>query len=537
MRARHRLISLLIAVAACGPAAAPAPAIRHAPPPAATPAPLAVAPTPVDALPIIPATPQPAPDGLLVTASVGDPLATLTALVAYADAVKPGIGAMLSPAAAIQLAASQGVDLRGVDLTRPVRAFLLDPRAHAVPVIAVVAVADEAALRAQVAALGFEVVLHGGWAAIGDRAGLRAAAPYALTTAVATAPPALPRVTIAVATVMTHYRAEVQAFFDQMVAMQPPVARAGMAPWLAWYADVFAQLDRVELDLTADRARAGLALRLVPRPDGSIAAFARQQRPGEFKLLERMPAAAVAMGGRLDTSAVFARMLELSRPNLIAMGGTEIADVAMTAFARWPALANGENAVTAVPIPGKLAVAALWDISDGAAAQALWLDYLTALGRGQQGLMQTQVDTNAARYRGVRFARARSTSSSTAMQPGMALYGGQLDVAYAVPGPLFAMAMGGDSLGQLRQLTDVALPRKRPRPTPPALAATLALARAAHDSYVIAVDAPVVRAGFTGGAAPAPSTDELALLALGFDGDAVVLRAALPATQLAPLLP
>ena len=108
--------------------------------------------TPIDALPTIPATPQPAPDDLLVTASVGDPLAALAALVDYADAVQPGIGAMLTPAGAIQLAASRGLDLRGVDLTRPVRGLLLDPRAHAVPVIAVVAVADEAALRAHCAA-------------------------------------------------------------------------------------------------------------------------------------------------------------------------------------------------------------------------------------------------------------------------------------------------------------------------------------------------------------------------------------------------
>lgn len=530
----RRLLPLLVVAGACGHAAPP-PAIGHTAPPPPAPTPT-VEPAPLDALPTIPATPQPAPDDLLVTASIGDPLATLAALVAYADAVQPGIGAMLSPAGAIQLAASQGLDLRGVDLTRPVRAFLLDPRAHPVPVLAVVAVADEAALRAQVQALGLEVVLHAGWAAIGDRAGLRAAAPYALTTAVATAAPSLPRVTIAMATVMTHYRAEVQAFFDGMAAAQPPAARAGMEPWLAWYADVFAQLDRVELEVSADRARAAVALRLVPRPGSSIAAFARQQRPGEFKLLERMPAAAVAVGGRLDTSAVFGRMLELSRPNLVAMGGAQVADIATAAFARWPALASGENAATVVAVPGKLAVAALWDITDGAAAQALWLDYLTAIGRGQQGQLQIQVDTNAGRYRGVRIARARTSSSSPAMQPGMALYGGQLDVAYAVPGPLFAMAMGGDAMAELRTLTDVALPRKRATPTAPALAATLAQARAARDSYVVAIDAPAVRAAVTGGTTPPASAGEFALLGLGFDGDVVVLRAALPAAQLAGLL-
>ncbi|MBL8627890.1 MAG: hypothetical protein JNK64_41780 [Myxococcales bacterium] len=536
MLPRHRLVSLFIAVAACGPAAAPAPAIRHAPPPTATSATLDVAPAPLDALPTIPATPQPAPDDLLVTASVGAPLAALAALVDYADAVKPGIGAMLTPAAAIQLAASQGLDLRGVDLTRPVRGLLLDPQAHPVPVIAVVAVADEAALRAQVATLGLELVVHDGWAAIGDRAGLRAAAPYALTTAVATAPPALPHVTIAMAAVMARYRAQLQAVFDAALGQQPAALRGSAAASIQWYLDLFAQLDRIELALSADRARAGLAVRLVPRAGTPAAAFARLQRPGEFKLLEQMPAAPVAMGGRLDTTAVFASLIEMGRPNLAAMYGAAVADAAGAAFAGWPALAAGENAATLRPVPGKVALAALWDITDGAAAQALWLGYLTAIAKAQGGLMHTAVDTNAARYRGVRFARTRSTSSSAALQPGMAMYGGQLEVGYAVPGPLFAMAMGPDVVGQLRQLTDVALPRKR-RPAPaPALAATLALARAQRDSYVIAVDVPAVRATFAG-ATPPPSPAELALLALGFDGDAVVLRAVLPAAQLAPLLP
>jgi hypothetical protein len=220
---------------------------------------------------------------------------------------------------------------------------------------------------------------------------------------------------------------------------------------------------------------------------------------------------------------------------MASISGAQTAGRASALFTRWPELATGENAVAVVPVPGKLAMAGLWDVTDGAAAQSLWFDYLSTIGGAQHGMMQTTVDTHAGRYRGVRFARARSTSNAVAMQPGMALYGGQLDVGYAVAGPLFTMAMGGDVIAQLRALTDVALPRKRPRSAAPALAATLAVARAHRDSYVIVVDAPAVRAGFQAGAA-APTPRELAFLGLGFDGDVVVLRAVMPATQLAPLL-
>ncbi len=153
-RGRHLVLALALVAAAGGGKATPPPA------PSARPAALAPAPAPalalapVDELPTIPASPQPAPADLLATASIGDPIAVVTALVAYADAVQPGIGAMVTPASLIQMATAQGLDLAGVDLTRPAQAFLLDPGAHPDPVVVVVAVADERALRAQVDALG-----------------------------------------------------------------------------------------------------------------------------------------------------------------------------------------------------------------------------------------------------------------------------------------------------------------------------------------------------------------------------------------------
>src|SRR5688572_27366907 len=46
-------------------------------------------------LPDIPASPAPMPDGVLATASIGDPQGQLTNLGAFGDAVQPGVGAML----------------------------------------------------------------------------------------------------------------------------------------------------------------------------------------------------------------------------------------------------------------------------------------------------------------------------------------------------------------------------------------------------------------------------------------------------------
>ena len=525
-----------VATIACGGKPAPLAKAPAAKPevPVAPSAPAVV--VDVDALPEIPADPQPAPAELLAVASIGDPIATLAALAAYADAVRPGIGAMATPAAMLQMAAANGLDLSGIDLSRPARAFLLDPGVHPAPLVVVVAVADEKVLRAQVGALGQAVVIHAGWAAIGTPAALRTAAPHALTTS--TAPSPRPQVSIAMRTVMARYRPVLAEFVERAIATQPQAMRSMTATSMRAYLDLFDQLDRVDLTLEVDRDRASIQIAMVARPGSAVAGFAGQQRAGDFKLLERMGPAPIVMGGRLETAQVFGQLMALSQPMMESMYGAQVATTAARLFAQWPVLANGEHAATVVPVNGKGAAAMLWDISDGAAAQALWFDYLSQLGGATTGAMSTTVDVDAARYRGVRFARARSTSNQAAMQASMAMYGGQIEVGYAVPGKLFAVALGPDVIAQLRALTDVAVPKKRTAPrVGPALAATLAWARNHQISYLIAGDAPAVRAAFVPGSPAAPPARELSSVALEFGPETVALRVTLPASQLAPLLP
>lgn len=533
---RSLVVAVLVLTLGCGGKAAPpaaAPAARAEVPVEPAAPPLVVE---DDALPEIPTTPQAAPADLLAVASIGDPIATLAALAAYADAVRPGIGAMVTPGGLIQMAAANGLDLSGIDLSRPARAFLLDPGVHPAPVVVVVAVADEKALRAQVGALGQVVVIHAGWAAIGTPAALRAAAPHALTTAIA--PSTRPQVSIAMRAVMARYRPVLAAYVEQAIAAQPPAMQSMTAASMRAYLDLFDQLDRVDLTLEVDRDRASVQIALAARPGSAVAGFAGQQRAGDFKLLERMGSAPMVMGGRLETAQVFGQLMALSQPMMESMYGPQVASTAVRLFAQWPVLANGENAATLVPVKGKVAAAMLWDISDGAAAQALWFDYLSQLGGATTGTMSTTVDVDAARYRGVRFARARSTSNQAMMQASMAMYGGQLEVGYAVPGKLFAVAIGPDVIAQLRGLTDVAVPKKRTAPrVDAALAATLAWARSHQISYLIAGDAPAVRAAFVPGSPAAQPARELSSVALEFGPETVALRVTLPASQLAPLLP
>ena len=68
-------------------------------------------------------------------------------------------------------------------------------------------------------------------------------------------------------------------------------------------------------------------------------------------------------------------------------------------------------------------------------------------------------------------------------------------------------------------------------------AATLAWARSHQISYLIAGDAPAVRAAFVPGSPAAQPARELSSVALEFGPETVALRVTLPASQLAPLLP
>ncbi|MBK9036428.1 MAG: hypothetical protein IPL61_35145 [Myxococcales bacterium] len=539
MRARTfpLICALALGVTACGGKAAPPrpPAAQAVDVPAPQPV---VPPPPVDALPTIPSTPQPAPADLLATGTIGDPIATLTALIAYADAVKPGIGAVLNPASVVQMAAAQGLDLRGVDLSRPARALVLDPKRNPAPLVVVVAVADERALRTQVDALDLALVVHDGWAAIGSPAALRAAAPYALTTAVTLPAPAMPQVSIDIAAVMTRYKPMLAGFIDGAIAAQPPNLQVYTASSMRAYLELFDQLDRLDLALELDRDRASVAMMVAPRAGTGVAAFTAQQRPGDFKLLERLGAAPMMMGGRLETGAVFTQLLELSAPMVESMYGAQLAGNIGALFARWPTLANGENAMTLDLTGGKVSAAGLWDITDGAAAQQLWFDYLTALGAAAGGTMATTVDVKAATYRGVRFARGHTVATTAATKASMSMYGGQLDFGYAVPGKLFAVALGQDVVAQLRALTDIALPKKRATTkVAPGLAATLAQARTRGDSFVVAIDAPAIRSAFQPSAGAIPPAAELAAAAIGVHGGALTLRLTMPASQLAPLVP
>ena len=532
---RSLVVAVLVLTLGCGGKAAPpaaAPAARAEVPVEPAAPPLVVE---DDALPEIPTTPQAAPAELLAAASIGEPVAWIGDLATYADAVRPGIGMMVTPSTILGQLAGFGADLSGIDLARPVRVLVLDPTLYHLPLVAVVGVANEAALRAAADQNHLTVIVHGGWAAIGDRGALRTAAPYALTTAVATAAPRPLTATIAMATVVTRFRPMLDAWIDAMLANAGPKVDPNTRDMMHQYLDVLGQLERIEISVTADRDRATFTTTLAPRTDGSVARFVAQQRPAVFTLVERLGAAAVIFGGRIDHTLLFAAMFDPWLKQTTATYGANVATVATTLFSQWVTVMNGEHAMAvSKPVTG-MQVTGLWDTAAGPKVEALVLDYIDAIA----GNYAAKVKPRRATYRGVRHTNVGIVIPALAAQLGSSSDPDLGDLYLAAPGKTFALAFGTDAPTTMRALIDAVVPPKgrKPAAVAPGLAAVLTAARARGDSYVVAVDVPGVRVMGDPSAPAAPVSREHTALTFGFGGGAIVMRMTVPPSQIAPLLP
>ena len=525
-------VALVLSVG-CGGKAAPAPAAPSAQvAPPAEPPPAAPIVVELDALPTIPSAPQGAPASLLATATVGDVQAWIGDLATYANAVRPGTGALVNPAMLVQQLAGWGIDLRGVDLTRPIRVFALDPQEPPCSLVFAVAVADEAALREAATAFGRSIVVHDTWAAIGTPDALRAAAPYALTTAVSTAVPRELTVTVNMAATIARFRPLIDAWMDALMSNARPSMDPSMQDMMRKYVDGLAQFERIELSVIADRDRATLTTTLVPGADGLVARFVAQQRPAGFALLERVGAAPVVFGGRIDHTETLAAVFDSWLKQTTATYGANVATVAATLFSQWGTMMSGEHAMAvSKPVTG-MEVSALWDTAVGSKVEALVLDYIAAIA----GNYAAKVKPRRTTYRGVR------QTSVDVVVPALASLGspnrpGLGDLYVAAPGKTFAVAFGPAAPASMRTIIDAVVPPKGRKTTvTPGLAAVLTAARGRGDSYVIATDLPGL-AAMNDPTIKVPPSREHAAMTVGFGTGAIVVRATLPASQLAAVVP
>ncbi|HVV82216.1 MAG TPA: hypothetical protein VHE35_04025 [Kofleriaceae bacterium] len=541
MHKPSRVLGVLVAVAAvgCGGSSKPKPT-TPAPAPAPTPAPAPVATEPPPpALPPIPTTAAPAPAELIATASSPAPASVIPLLADYVDHVQPGAGAQVTVANLVEAAARDGLDLHGVDLGKPVRFLVLDPSRFHQPFIAVVGVADEKVLAAQVAGHGARYETRNGFAAIGDFTALSEAGGYALTTLLDAPLAPQPTLDLDVKYLMLHYGTMLDQIAEAASAAQPADEQEMMKNIIGLYLSLFRQIDHARFSAEIDGNTATAMVHLQPLAGSGLAGFIGKQQPSTFEVLEKLPAGAMGFGGRMDLRDTLEPFLAAAQPMMTKVYGEEMGKL-MSMSQRWIALVTGENGITAEVSPGKIELAGLFDVDDPKPLRALWSDMLAALTKAK--VAGIKIATRPMTYGGTKLTTIDITLGKDAtpeQKTAFEQFGGKLSYVFGVGDKASVFALGGKAGDQVKAMVDLAAGKKAKTPPDAGRAAAIADLRAHKESYAMTMDLVQMMSAFAPGmpTGARPATPPMPVIfALGVDGGDLGFRVALPASQLAPFV-
>jgi|GEM_PF-2917280 len=497
------------------------------------------------ALPEIPSSPVAAPASVIATAQIGDPSAVVASLAAFANEVQPGAGMMVTLDAVVAAAASEGIDLRGADLTKPIRVLVLNPVRFHAPMVAVVTVGDQAALTDAAEQHGMRVQLHGGLAAIGSYEALTEASAYALTTlATATTAPNLV-VDVDVKTVMATYGSQLQSLAAMVSQNADPTQREMIDVSMQMYFSMFQQLDRVQMSLDLVAGHASVTSRIHALPGTTLAAFVGMQVPAKFTLLEQVASGPMIMGGFLDLAQVWSSMGALVEPMMAQTYG-DAAPTVMKFWKQWIGLKTGETALSIDMIgAGKFGLSGLWEMDDPALASKMLNDYFATLAKTPIGFMSAKLKTST--YKGVKLSMVTMAPGKGMPADQAELYqkmGGSLVGGFGVAGKQLFFSLGDNAAGRAKALADQVKAGKK-KPAPAGFATVLADARARNESYLMAFDLAALKAIFAPvdtdapagpkPAPPAPLALEPGAFGIGVADGALTMRLTIPAVQVKSL--
>jgi hypothetical protein len=314
-------------------------------------------------LPAVPDQPAAEPASVIAVVSLGDPAGQLAQFAAFADAVQPGMGAMLNLNQFMPMLAgavgAPGLDGYAVD--KPMYVIALDPKASGGSALLVFGVGDPARLKGSVGGSA-ELMIHKGFAAVGSRGSLRAAAPWALSNLVSQAPPA----ELAMVVHMRRFMAGQGAEIEQMLrSSMGPSQRPEELKIAEGVFSVVQQVDRFEGLLAAGPAGLTASGWLVPVAQTKLEAFAATQQPTDYGFAARLPAGEWPMlyAARLDFGPFKSFFVEVAQ----AQGGPaaqvgQIFDMLGTEHAIALGMKNGAPRVAAsIGLTDGKAVAALLD--------------------------------------------------------------------------------------------------------------------------------------------------------------------------------
>jgi hypothetical protein len=473
------------------------------------------------------------PPELLMSVGIG-PDNTLDSLRAFANAMQPGVGSMMSGSLLrMQLAKmTTAASLDGLDDKGTLYVLAVDGGPALKGVAVAGKIADEKRLTQGVGPA--HLVKKNGWAVIGPKLVAEKVAPFAVGSLAGQAISGPPVATIYTANLLTRYKTEIA---DARQKMTAGFASGGgqMAALGQLYADglfsMLADSERVVVTFDVTKDVAALDLGLVPKAGSRLAKFVGLQRPSDYGLAGKLPAmqAPILAVGRFDSGPYRTGLLELTAQ----MYGASSSFIAATE-ALFKA-ATGDFAMTMVMGGQKgMEFSMLLGVTDDKAGEKAVGRMLDAVKKPvsttMMGMTTTQVlSPNTTTHDGVTiraiettYDLSKATPETRAAVEKMIAKGGTTTTRLAVLDQLVAFAASPD--GSAATATIDAVRGKGKRYTPAAVAADfLAGSRARKESLAAVMDI-----GLVTGTGPG----RMVMLAMGFADKRAHLRFALPAATM-----
>jgi len=233
-------------------------------------------------------------------------------------AVFPGIKAPRQDEVLSGLAKLVGLrSLSGIDLNKPLRIVLLDPKRFPNPAVLVAQVARLPQLKAAlVDSPAVALRVRGGVVALGEAAALERAGDYGIAT-LRSGPPQGLRATAFLQPIWASYGEQAKGMKAFLVGAGAAQGKGASVSMLGKFFDgMIAGAEQseqlvIELGISANVPQVSVVL--VPKPGSSIAKFATAQRASDFSLLGKLSAASASFvaAGRLDLSGAGATFVDL----------------------------------------------------------------------------------------------------------------------------------------------------------------------------------------------------------------------------------
>ena len=451
-----------------------------------------------------------APAELLATVAIG-PVTTLRGLQAYLEAVTPGAGAGLNDRV-LRRAITQLIGVSSLDGVDPASwMYLLVVSTVDTPSIGLLTrVADAQVLAASA---GGKLVIKGGWAVIGGKPVIDRAAGFAFATLATQPTPTAPSATVYFAHVLSRYRNEIDVARRQVAAAVVQAGSSnGMMRMMGGFVDdlhaALGDIERIDVTIEATPELAAIDLALAPRPKSRFASFVAVQRPSDYGLLGKLPAAPRAAGvvaGHFEAGPYHDGMVEMSA----AVYGTGV-DELRTTIGALMKVCTGDIAMILQMSPDTgMSAGQLFGVSDTAAANRAISGMLDQFKSGRTvdaNDISTTVTTlpDAPSHEGVVLRGYRTTYDLSKAPPAQRKAierisrAGGTDTRMAAFDKVGTVVAGPDAVADAGRLIDAARGKAARFVPSPRLAEFLADSRARKDSMVMTFDIAGLMAIATG---------------------------------------